>query len=86
MAPDIALGEGAINRVTERMDADIGVRMAGEPLLMRNLDAAKNELAPGRESVDIEAGPDTGQPAWQRRMIFVQENRSPGAKLLSLCA
>ena len=47
--------QGAIKRVGERVQADIGIRMAVEPALVRDLDAAEPDGIAGCEAVDVEA-------------------------------
>ena len=58
MPPDVALGQGAIDRVAQGVDADIGIGMAGEALVVRNLYAAQEQRAPSLEHVNVKAGPD----------------------------
>ncbi len=55
MGADVALGERAIERVGERVQADVGVGMSAEPGGMGDADAAQPHRVAGRESVDVEA-------------------------------
>ncbi len=52
---DVAEGRGAQERIADRMQEDIRVAMAQEALLVRDLDAADDELAPRDELVDVES-------------------------------
>ena len=60
MPADIALRQRAINRVAQRMDADIRIRMPGQAMLMRHRDAAEDHRAVRRHGVDVKSGADTG--------------------------
>ncbi len=53
MAADIALGQRAVNRVAQRMDADIGIGVAGQSPVVRYFDASQDQLAPILERVDV---------------------------------
>ena len=52
---DVALGEGAIERVGERVERDVGVGMAAEPRDVGDANAAEPHGVAGREGVDVEA-------------------------------
>ena len=69
MLPDVAQAGGAEQRVDDRVGEDVGVRVAGEPLLVRDVDAAEDEPATGREGVrvDADAGPDRHPSGSSRR-------------------
>ena len=56
---DIARARRAEQRVGNGMRQLVGVGVAQEALMMRNVDAAQNELAVGRERMDVEAQADT---------------------------
>ena len=58
MPADIALRQRAVDRVAQRMDADIGVRVAGQALVMRHLHAAQEQRPPRFQDMHIEAGAD----------------------------
>jgi len=58
---DVAFRERAVDGVAQRVDADIGVRVAVEPQVIWHFDAAEDELAPSFQRVDIETGADTGR-------------------------
>ena len=53
MAADIAIGDRAENRVGDRMAQHIGVGMADERLIVRNLDAAEPDVIAGTEGMDV---------------------------------
>ena len=53
MAPDIAHGERAIDRVAQRMEADIGVGMALKPAIMRHGHAAQHHVIARPEAVHV---------------------------------
>ena len=55
MGADVAVAERAIDRVGERVQADVGVGMAGEARVVRNAHAAEPDVVAGREGVDVEA-------------------------------
>ena len=57
---DVALGEGTIDRIAQRMDADIGVRVADQTLVVPDRHAAKHQPAPGLQHMDIESHADMG--------------------------
>ena len=60
MPADIALGQRAINRIAQRVNADIRIRMPGQAKLMRYRDPAKDHGAVRRHRVDVKTGTDTG--------------------------
>ena len=60
MATDIAIGHRAINRVAQRMNADIGIGMAVKAEIMRHVDAAEDEFAAFSEHMHVKASADTG--------------------------
>ena len=47
MPADIALGQGAIDRVAQRVDADIGIRMAGKAVSCGTATPQSNSWRPG---------------------------------------
>ena len=55
MWPDVALGERAVERVGERVQADVGVGMATERRGVRDANAAQPHVVAGREGVNVEA-------------------------------
>ena len=61
MPADIALGQRAIDRVAQRVDADIGVGMACEALVVRDGHAAQDHRPVIGQHVDVEAGADMGK-------------------------
>ena len=77
MAADIALGQRAVDRVAQRVDADIGVGMAGQARVVRHLDAAQHQLAAGRQHMHVEAGADAGEQR-RRAMRVPAATRSSG--------
>ena len=58
MHADIAGPDRSEQRVGQRVQPDIGVRMTGERLLVRDVDAADHDMVAGREAVHVEALPD----------------------------
>ena len=54
---DIALGERAENGVDQRMQRDVGIRVAGHPARMRNADAAEHDVVAIDKGVHVEAVP-----------------------------
>ena len=60
MLADVALGEGAVDRVGERMQPDVGVGMAAERRGMGDANAAQPHVVAGRKGVNIEALADPG--------------------------
>ena len=52
---DVAEAGGAEQRVADRVQQHVGVGMAVEPFLMRDVDAADDELAPGDQRMHVEA-------------------------------
>ena len=59
MLADVAVGERAEDRVDQRMQRDVGVRMAGQPAVVRNLDAAEPDMIAVAEGVHVEAVAET---------------------------
>ena len=59
MAADVAGADRAEQRVRQRVQRRIGVGVAGEPTLARDLDAAEDERSAGNERVNVEAVADT---------------------------
>ena len=55
MLADVALGQRAVERVGERVQADVGVGMAAERCRMRDANAAQPYVVAGREGVNVEA-------------------------------
>ncbi len=55
MLADIAGADGAQDGVGQRMEPDIGVRMAFQTLVMGNGDAADHHLVPRSEAMHVEA-------------------------------
>ena len=53
MAADIAVAERAEDRIGDRMAQHVGVGMADEALIVRNLDAAEPDMIAGPEGVDV---------------------------------
>src|SRR5260370_1438653 len=45
--------------VADRVQQDVGVGMAKQPLLVRNIEAADDELSPGDERMHVEPLPDS---------------------------
>ena len=56
MGPDITVGESAENCICQCMQGDVGIRMTGEGLRMRNADSPECHVIARAESVDIETG------------------------------
>ena len=71
MIPDITGRAGCQQRIGQRMQADIGVRMAVEPLVMRNFDAAECDEAARDQTVHIIAISGTDIRQWLRRWFLV---------------
>ena len=53
MAADIAFADRAENRIGDRMAQHVGVGMADQALIMRNLDAAEPDMIAGPEGMDV---------------------------------
>ena len=53
MHTDIALGDGAEQRVGQRMQAHIGIAMADQLLGMRDADAAQDHRIAGAEGMHV---------------------------------
>src|ERR1700730_5765503 len=51
----VSLPKGAKNRISERVSRHVGVRMTAEPVGMRDLDPAQNELASLHQGMKIES-------------------------------
>ena len=60
MASDVALGQRAIDRVAQGVDADIGVGMPGKPLVMRHFHPAQKQRTPCLQHMHVEAGAHAG--------------------------
>jgi hypothetical protein len=58
VAANVAFGQRAINRVAQRVDADIGVRMPGQALLEGDGDAADDHGTVVRHGVNVKPGTD----------------------------
>src|SRR5207245_11235871 len=72
----------AQKRVAHRVCEDIGIRVAVQPLGVGNLDAAEDQLAPGRQRVDVIAEADLhALPIRASRMASAM-TRSSGAVIL----
>ena len=56
MRADIAVGQRAENGVGQRVQAHIGVGMAGELVRVRDAHAAQHDMIAGREGVHVDAG------------------------------
>ena len=69
MGADVAVAERAVKRVGERVQADVGVGMASEAVVVRDAHAAEPDVIAGREGVDVEAlaDPDVGRRVEQPR-------------------
>src|SRR5258708_17895996 len=63
MHPDIARTDGAEHRVGYRVQPDIGVGMTDQPEIVRDLDAADEDMVAGTERVHIKtlAGSDVAE-------------------------
>ena len=57
MLTDVALGERAEHRVDQRMQSDVGIRVAGDPARMRNAYAAEHDVIALDKGVHVEAVP-----------------------------
>ena len=55
MGPDVALGQRAVERVGERVQRHVGVRMTLERGGMGDANAAQPHMVAGGEGVDVEA-------------------------------
>ena len=55
MLADVAERGRAEQRVADRVDQNVCIRMALEPLLVRDLHAANDELSPGDQRVHVES-------------------------------
>ena len=53
MTADVAIGERAEDRVGDRVHQHVGVGMADEALIVRNLDAAEPDMIAGAEGMDV---------------------------------
>src|SRR5687768_3752184 len=58
MRTDIAQRRGAEQRVAQRMDQHVGVGVPGQSLVVRDLDAADDQLSSGYQRVRIKSLPD----------------------------
>ena len=58
MPADIALGQRAVDRVAQRVDADIGVGVARQALVVRHRHAAQQQRTARFQDMHIEAGAD----------------------------
>ncbi len=58
MPADVTLGQRAVDRIAQGVNAHIGVGMAGEPKLVRHSNAAQHQRTAGLQNVNIEAGAD----------------------------
>ena len=58
MAADIALGQRAIDRVAQRVDPNIGIRMTRQTLVVRHGDTAQHHRPIIGQHVHVEAGAD----------------------------
>ena len=58
VSTDIALGQRSVDCVAQRMDADIGIRMAGEASVVRDDDAAEYKWPARLQNMDIEPRAD----------------------------
>ena len=69
MRADIAVGERAEDRIDQRVQHDIGIRMAGQSAIMRDPHAAQRHVIAVAEGVHVEAhaGADVGQLLEQHR-------------------
>ncbi len=76
MGADVAVAERAVERVGKRVQADVGVGVAGQALVVRNAQAAEPDVIAGGEGVDVEALAD---PHVGRR---VDEPRFGGAEVV----
>ena len=57
MLTDVALGERAEHRVDQRMQGNVGIRVAGDPARMRNAHAAEHDVIALDKGVHVEAVP-----------------------------
>ena len=55
MLADVAVGERAEDRIDERMQRHVGVGMAGQPAVVRDLHAAEHDVIAVAEGVHVEA-------------------------------
>ena len=55
MLADVAVGDGAEDRIHQRVQRDVGVRMAGQPAVVRNLKAAEPDVIAVAKGMHIEA-------------------------------
>jgi hypothetical protein len=62
MLADVSLTQGAEQRIDERVQQYVGVRMADKLLAMGNCHAAQDELSPAAQAVGVEAVADTKLP------------------------
>ncbi len=67
MLTDIAGADRTQQRIGQRMQPDIGIRMADEARVVRYRDAADHDMVTGTESVDIDAlaDPHIAEPRHQ---------------------
>src|SRR5262245_552011 len=56
MGSDIAVGKRAENCVGKGMQGDVGIRMAGKGLRMRNADSPEHDMIARSKRVNVEAG------------------------------
>ncbi len=66
VAADVALRQRAVDRVAQRVDAHVGVRMPGQAPVVRHGDAAQHQRAPGLPGVDVEPGAGARQQPGQQ--------------------
>ena len=60
MGADVAVGQRPVDRVGERVQGDVGVRMAAESVGVGQAHAAQPDVVAGREGVHVEALADPG--------------------------
>ena len=87
MRADVALAERAVDRVGERVQRDVGVRMALELLVVRDEHAPEPDAVAGREGVNVEALADAdlgrlraiSRASASRKSCMVVTFRLPGS-------
>ena len=60
MPADVAFCQRAVNGIAQRVDGDIGVRVAGQARLVRDMDAAEHQRAARFQGMHVKPGADPG--------------------------
>ena len=85
-APDIAFRQRPINRVTQRMQPDIRIRMSIKAKLMRHSDAAQDQGTPRHQAVHIKARAGARDHAGHHFSFHAGKVLGPGYLHITLAA